>query len=77
MDSASITFNPRLRELLDSGNFDWDNEYHREAYLKAWSAVRLNRRMIPVPIEIRCKICHSKVAYTGDGKYICMKGHIA
>ena len=36
MDSASITFNPRLRELLDSGNLDWDNEYHREAYLKAW-----------------------------------------
>lgn len=34
--SASITFNPRLRELLDSGRFDWDDIRQRIAYLKAW-----------------------------------------
>ncbi|HTQ88185.1 MAG TPA: hypothetical protein VMK84_01695 [Streptosporangiaceae bacterium] len=26
----------RLRELLESGEFDWDNLAHRVAYLKAW-----------------------------------------
>lgn len=29
-------FNPRLQYLLDSGEFNWDDEKHREAYLKAW-----------------------------------------
>ena len=28
--------NPGLLELLESGQFDWDNPRHREAYLKAW-----------------------------------------
>jgi hypothetical protein len=22
--------------LLDSGEFDWENPWHREAYLRAW-----------------------------------------
>ena len=28
--------NPRLLELLESGDLDWDNPRHREAYLKYW-----------------------------------------
>ena len=28
--------NGRLRELIDSGEFDWDDLNHRVAYLKAW-----------------------------------------
>jgi hypothetical protein len=30
--------NPRLAALIESGGFDWDNEKHREAYLRAWTA---------------------------------------
>ena len=30
--------NPKLRELIESGQFDWDNPRHREAYLRAWVA---------------------------------------
>jgi hypothetical protein len=26
----------RLLELLGSGDLDWDNPKHREAYLRAW-----------------------------------------
>jgi len=26
----------RLRELIESGEFDWENPAHRVAYLKAW-----------------------------------------
>ncbi len=26
----------RLLDLLESGEFDWDNLRHREAYLRAW-----------------------------------------
>ena len=26
----------RLLELLESGELDWDNPKHREAYLRAW-----------------------------------------
>ena len=28
--------NRKLADLIDSGRFDWDNEDHREAYLRAW-----------------------------------------
>ena len=28
--------NPRLAALIDSGQFDWENDKHREAYLRAW-----------------------------------------
>ena len=28
--------NPRLLELLESGELDWDDPRHREAYLRAW-----------------------------------------
>jgi hypothetical protein len=34
---------PKLLELLGSGEFDWDNPGHREAYLRAWAAGRLPR----------------------------------
>lgn len=30
--------NPRLAELLESGGLDWDDQRHREAYLRAWVA---------------------------------------
>ncbi len=26
----------KLQQLLDSGEFDWDNIFHREAFLRAW-----------------------------------------
>jgi hypothetical protein len=29
---------PRLRELLENDELDWDDERHREMYLKAWIA---------------------------------------
>ena len=28
--------NPRLADLLERGELDWDNLRHREAYLRAW-----------------------------------------
>ena len=28
--------NPKLQQLLDADELDWDNSAHREAYLKAW-----------------------------------------
>ena len=28
--------NPRLRELLERDEFDWENPRHREMYLKYW-----------------------------------------
>ena len=28
--------NPRLAELLENGELDWDNPRHREAYLRHW-----------------------------------------
>jgi hypothetical protein len=31
-----VTPNPALVALLESGEFDWDNDKHREAYLRAW-----------------------------------------
>ncbi len=34
--SGNATLNPRLAELLESGELDWDNPRHREAYLKYW-----------------------------------------
>ena len=33
---STAPVNPRLLELLGSGEFDWDNPRHREAYLRAW-----------------------------------------
>jgi hypothetical protein len=27
---------PRLLELIETGELDWDNLRHREAYLRAW-----------------------------------------
>jgi hypothetical protein len=31
-----VTVSPRLLDLLESGELDWDNPKHREAYLRAW-----------------------------------------
>jgi hypothetical protein len=28
--------NPKLQQLLDTDELDWDNSAHREAYLRAW-----------------------------------------
>ena len=36
--------NPRLAELLESGEFDWDNLRHREAFLRAWVNGRTPRQ---------------------------------
>jgi hypothetical protein len=36
-DSANTPpVNPRLRELLEKDQLDWDDPRHREAYLRAW-----------------------------------------
>ena len=35
-DSGSTSCNPRLLDLIESGELDWDNLRHREAYLRAW-----------------------------------------
>ena len=34
--SGSTTLNPRLAELLENGELDWDDPRHREVYLKYW-----------------------------------------
>ena len=34
--SGDITSNPRLRQLLEDDDLDWDNPHHREMYLKEW-----------------------------------------
>jgi len=36
---------PRLLELLETGRLEWDNERHREAYLRAWVTGALPRRV--------------------------------
>ena len=38
--------NPKLLELLERDELDWDNPVHREAYLKAW----VNGEVKPYPI---------------------------
>ena len=40
---------PRLLELLESGEFDWDNLKHREAYLRAWVNGGLPKQSEPDP----------------------------
>ena len=39
----------RLRELIESGEFDWENPGHRAAYLKAWvrGEFSRNREVFP------------------------------
>ena len=34
--SGDITSNPRLRQLLEDDDLDWENPHHREMYLKEW-----------------------------------------
>ena len=38
--------NPRLRDLLERGELDWDDPRHREMYLRAW----LSGSVKPYPI---------------------------
>jgi hypothetical protein len=44
-----MTLNLRLAALLESGEFDWDNPYHREAYLKAFAAGQFSAGKPDVP----------------------------
>ncbi len=39
----------RLLDLLKSGELDWDNPGHREAYLRAWAAGELPPPIRPEP----------------------------
>ena len=41
---SGSTPSPRLLELLESGEFDWDNLRHREAWLRAWLNGALPRK---------------------------------
>ena len=34
--SGNTTLNPRLAELLENGELNWDDPRHRETYLKYW-----------------------------------------
>lgn len=36
-DTGSTASSPRLLALIESGQLDWDNPRHREAYLRAWA----------------------------------------
>ena len=36
LNSGSGFLNPKLRELLEKNELDWDNPRHREMYLKYW-----------------------------------------
>lgn len=38
-----------LAELIESGEFDWDDEKHRNAYLKAWAAGREPEKPVAEP----------------------------
>lgn len=38
---------PRLLELIESGQFEWDNPRHREAYLRAWVNGALPQGQVP------------------------------
>lgn len=44
VSGSTPLLHPKLAGLLESGELDWDNPRHREAYLKYW----LNR---PLPQE--------------------------
>jgi hypothetical protein len=48
---------PKLRDLIESGGLDWDDDRHREAYLKAWAAGVFSAHPPEVP----------RVAVTGGG----------
>ena len=43
-DSGSTSCNPRLLDLIESGELDWDNPRHREAYLRAWVKGEVSRK---------------------------------
>lgn len=36
LNAGNTILNPRLRELLEKDELDWENPRHREAYLKYW-----------------------------------------
>ena len=41
---STCQLHPVLLGLLESGQLDWDNPGHREAYLRAWAAGALPRK---------------------------------
>jgi hypothetical protein len=41
-----MTASPRLLGLLERNELDWDDEKHREAYLRAW----VNGAVKPYPV---------------------------
>ena len=36
--SGNTVLNPKLQELLEKDELDWDNQSHREMYLRTWLA---------------------------------------
>lgn len=46
LESGSM--NPVLRELIESGQFDWDDAQHREMYLSEWVKGRLKEEGVSV-----------------------------
>ena len=36
VSGSTPSLHPKLLQLLESGEFDWDYPRHREAYLRAW-----------------------------------------
>jgi hypothetical protein len=42
-----VTASAALLALLERGELDWDNEKHREAYLRAWVKGELPARKEP------------------------------
>ena len=44
---------PRLLELLERNELDWDNPRHREMYLRAW----LNGSVEPYPLTAEGGAC--------------------
>ncbi len=48
MADQDITLNPKLQELIDKDELDWDNPRHRQAYLQEWLKAPRNQEEEPV-----------------------------
>jgi len=48
LNSAGSSLHPKLRELLESGKFDWDDLRQREMYLKYWISRPIKQEEDPV-----------------------------
>jgi hypothetical protein len=57
-----VTVSPRLLELLERDELDWNNEKHREAYLRAW----VNGEVKPYPIHPQAEVRPWSEVRTGD-----------